>query len=183
MKIKLGDKEIKLVFLKKEHLDLLKAYKLELKDILSLPSFKEVSDEDCLEWLEYQRSMEKQYCGFCNTTYDNPSDNPNGPINRQGTVYKAKYQSVLNTNQKTKPGKFCSYYMFNGLLFIMHSDNTVMSDKFTISQGNLSLSIYRAILNTVGSFGFYHKEEKLLTQTVRERGYIDAGFVLSKVVA
>lgn len=183
MKIMLGEKAIKMVFLKPEHLDLVNSYKLQLVDLLSLPSVKAISDDDCLEWLKYQRGIENKYCGFKSTTYDASSVNTKGDFNRQGTVYKTKYDQVLNSDEKVKVGKRCYYHFFNNVLYILHSDNTVMSEMFTESAGNLPVSIYRALLTSVANFGFYYKEQKKLTDTVKKRGYIDAGFVLSKVVA
>lgn len=183
MNFKQGKNKLKIVFLRETDLRLLNSRGLELPDLLTLPQFDKIADEDCLDWLEYQRGMEKRYAGFSVTTYDQTSDNPNGNFNRQGPVYKAKYESSLNTDKKPKVGKFAYYYLFNNKLFILHSDNTVSNDKFVDIAGDLSLAMYRAVLGALGNYDFYGKEERHLSDTVKERGYIDAGFVLSKVLA
>lgn len=183
MKIKLGDKKIKVVFLREQDLDLLKSQRLQLIEILSLPAHEKISDDDCLSWLSYQRSMEKIYSGVKVTTYEPSSENLNGDINRKGKLYQIKYNDVLKDDTKVKFGKNIYFHSFNGVLYILNSSNTVDDPMFTYSSGDLSLAIYRAVLSTVGNFDFYHKESKELLNTVKQRGYVDAGFILSKVVA
>lgn len=183
MNFKQGTINLKTIFLRETDLDLLKSRNLEPSDLITLPMNKDVTDDDCLEWLEYQRGMENLYAGFKVTTYNQSSDNPNGDFNRKGAVYQAKYLKVLDSDRKPKVGKFAYYYVFNGTMYLIHSNNTVSNNAFIEIQGDLSLAMFRGYLGALGNHDFYQKEERKVSDTVQERGYIDAGFVLSKVVA
>lgn len=62
---------------------MLNSHKLGLSDLPYLPKFNDVADEDLLDWLAFQRAVEKQYCGFKTTTYDYASVITIGDINRK----------------------------------------------------------------------------------------------------
>ena len=68
-------------------------------------------------------------------------------------------------------------------MFILSSDNIVKNNLFTEVPGDLSTAFYRSLLNAVGSVEFYFRDSKDLFKTCEERGYVDSGFILSKVVA
>jgi hypothetical protein len=161
----------------------LNANKLRLVDLPYLPKFDNVVDSDCLDWLEYQRAVEKQYCGFKNTTYTPLGDIKNVEFNRTGTVYKTKYQDVLNSDKKVKTGKHFYFHTAGGQVFILNSNNIVKNALFTEVPGDLSTAVYRSLLNAVGSVEFYFRDSKDLFKTCEERGFVDPGFILSKVVA
>lgn len=180
MLFKSGDKELEVYFLQEHHFELLNSHKLELSQLPYLPKFADVTDEDVLDWLNFQRAVEKQYCGFKSTTYDYASDIKVGNINRQGVVYKAKYDEVLNGDSSIRLGRYFYYHMFNGKLFILNSNNTVNSQMFTSVQGDLASSLYQALLSAYSVFESYFRENKNLTKTVAQRKYIDLGFVILK---
>lgn len=183
MILRLGDSNVlDVLFLNEQHLHMLNSLNVELKDLQYLPKFDNVSDQDCLDWLAFQRAVEKQYCGFKTTTYDYASDITVGKINREGVVYKTKYDEVLNADPSVKLGPHYAYHIFNGKLLILNSNNTVNSKMFTTVQGNLASSLYQAILNSFGMFETYYRESKDLKEPVSQRKYIDLGFVLSKLV-
>ena len=183
MQVKLGLKETNVYFLREQDLDLLNANKLRLVDLPYLPKFDNVVDSDCLDWLEYQRAVEKQYCGFKSTTYTPLGDIKNAEFNRTGTVYKTKYQDVLNSDKKVKTGKHFYLHTAGGQVFILNSNNIVKNALFTEVPGDLSTAVYRSLLNAVGSVEFYFRDSKDLFKTCEERGFVDPGFILSKVVA
>jgi hypothetical protein len=183
MKFKQGQSETKIYFLRESDLGLLKSRGLELSDLPTLPRFDNVSDDDCLNWLEYQRGMEKLYSGFVSTTYDPSSGNIHGDFNRKSTLYKAKYEETLKSTKKPSIGKFAYSYHVNEHVFIIHSSNTLNNPTFAEIPGDLSLSVYRALLSILGGHAFYFKNCDNLLDSVKERGYINAGYVLSKVVA
>lgn len=185
MKLKFGDNnEVKIVFLREQDLTLLKMLNLSLSDLPRLPSFKEVSDEDCLSWLSFQRAMEKKYAGFKTTTYTDEGDIKNQGILRDSSLFKAKYEEALKADDKPKVGNYLYGTHFNGMMFILiSSKNTVESTKFRFIPGNLPSAVYRCALDTVSSFGFYFKSQSKLIKFPEERDFITPGFVLSKVVA
>lgn len=180
---KQGDKVLEVFFLQEHHLELLNSHKLELMQLPYLPKFNAVADEDLLDWISFQRAVEKQYCGFKSTTYDYSSDITIGDVNRTGVVYKAKYDEVLNVDRSVNLGSHFYYHIFNGKLFILNSNNTVNSHMFKSVQGDLASSLYQALLLTFSVFELYFRENKNLKETVGQRKYIDLGFVLSKVVS
>ncbi|AEV89560.1 hypothetical protein OBP_123 [Pseudomonas phage OBP] len=182
MILRLGENVVDVLFLNEQHLHMLNSLNIELKDLPYLPKFNEVSDQDCLDWLGFQRAVEKQYCGFKTTTYDYASDITVGKINREGVVYKTKYDEVLNADRSVNLGSHFAYHLFNGKLFILSSSNTVNSKMFTTVQGNLASSLYQALLNSFSTFETYGRESKNLKESVSQRKYIDLGFVLSKLV-
>ena len=182
MIFKFGDKEVKVVFLREQHLDLLNSYNIDLSQLPYLPRCNEVTDEDCLDWLKFQRAVEKQYCGFKSTTYDYSGDIKIGNINREGAIYKAKYNEVLNGDPSVILGDYFYFHEFNGKLFILNSNNTVNSSLFKSVQGNLASSLYQSLLSAFSMFELYFRENTTLKETVTERKHIDLGFVLSKVM-
>ncbi|EBY9764011.1 hypothetical protein D5W64_12935 [Salmonella enterica subsp. enterica serovar Saintpaul] len=183
MIFKLGNTDLEVYFLQEHHFALLNSLGLELSQLPLLPSFSKVSDDDCLEWLRFQRAVEKQFCGFKSTTYDTGSDITIGNINRDGVVYKTKYDEVLNADVGINLGSLFYYHIFNGKLFILNSNNTVNSDWFTSVQGNLASSLYQALLSSFSVFELYFRPAKDLKEPVAQRKYIDLGYLLSKVIA
>lgn len=183
MIIKLNREELKVLFLREQDLDLLKSLRVQLIELETLPSIQKVSSDDCLDWLEYQRSVEQQYSGFKVTTYEPSSENVKGNYNRTGSLYLTKYNAVLNSDVKRTIGKRHYTYSVNGVLFVLSTDNTVNDNMFTESYGELPDAIYRATLLKASNFSFYHGDNGNLLNTVKQRGYVDAGFILSKVVA
>jgi hypothetical protein len=182
MKYKSGNVEVDVYFLQEHHLNLLESCKLDIQQLPYLPMFKDVADEDLLDWLSFQRAVEKQYCGFKSTTYDFSNDITVGNINREGVVYKAKYDEVLNGDRSVILGSNYYYYFFNGCLYILNSSNTVNTNTFKNVQGDLASSLYQALLSTFSTFETYFRECEKLTKTVSERKSINLGFVLSKVL-
>lgn len=178
---KYGDKEIEICFLQEHHLNLLESHKLGLQQLRYLPKFPEISDEDVLDWLSYQRAVEKQYCGFKTTTYDFSNVITVGDINREGVVYKTKYDEVLNGERSVNLHPNFYYCLYNGCLYILNTINIVNSPTFTNVQGDLASSLYQALLSSYSSFELYFRENKNLEKTVAERKSIDLGFVLSKL--
>lgn len=184
MKLKFGENEVKIVFLREQDLTLLKMSKLRPSDLPRLPTFKEVSDEDCLSWLVFQRAMEKKYAGFRTTTYADKGDIKNQDILRGSSLFKAKYDEALKSDEVPKVGNYLYGTQFNGMMFILFSNkNTVDSAEFRFLPGNLASAVYRCALDTVSSFGFYFKGQAQLIKHPEERDFITPGFVLSKVVA
>ncbi|QGH71959.1 hypothetical protein N1M2_96 [Klebsiella phage N1M2] len=183
MIFKSGQSDIEVYFLQEHHLELLNSLGLELSQLPLLPKFPEVSDEDCLEWLKFQRGVEKQLCGFKSTTYDYASDITIGDINRKGVVYKTKYDEVINSDSRINLGHQFYYHIFNGKLFILNSNNTVNSNWFTNVQGNLASSLYQALLSSFSIFELYFRPTKDLKETVSQRNYIDLGYLISKVIS
>lgn len=182
MIFKFGDKEIEIYFLQVHHLDLLKSYNIDLSQLPYLPRCKEVTDQDCLDWLGYQRTMEKQYCGFKSTTYDYAGNIKIGDINRDGVLYRTKYDEVLNGDYSVKIGSNFYFHEFNGKLFILNSNNTVNDTLFKPVQGNLASSLYQSLLSAFSMFELYFRENTTLKETVAERKHIDLGFVISKAL-
>lgn len=182
MKLRLGEKEIKVYFLNERHLDLLNSKKLTVDDLPFLPKFKEVTDEDCLDWISFQRGVEKQYCGFKSTTYTPDGDITIAPFNRDGVVYKAKYDEVLNGDAGIKLGRYFYFHSFNGKMFILNSNNTVKNAFFNSLPSNLPGAVYQALLSSFSMFETYFRENSNLKDTVSQRKYIDTGYVISKVV-
>lgn len=182
MIFKFGDKEIEIYFLQKTHLDLLNSYNIDLSQLPYLPRCKEVTDEDCLDWLSFQRAVEKQYCGFKSTTYDYTGNIKLGNINREGVLYKAKYEEVLNADRSVNLGPNFYFHEFNGKLFILSSNNTVNDTLFKSVQGNLASSLYQSLLSAFSMFELYFRENTTLKETVAERKHIDLGFVISKAL-
>lgn len=184
MLIKFGDTEQQIVFLREQDLKLLKMFNLQLTDLPTLPAIREVSDEDCLSWLEFQRAVEKQQFGFKLTTYTQAGNIKNLYGERvSAPLFKAKYEKVLESDQKVKIGNHLYGYNLNGMIFILIADNTVENYPFCYMSGNFGAAVMRACLDTVGSFGFYRKYEKQLAKSSKQRGYITAGTLLSKVLA
>lgn len=182
MILKLGDKQIEVFFLNETHLNLLNSHQLELSQLPYLPKFEGIADQDCLDWLAFQRGVEKQYCGFKTTTYDYASDITVGKINREGVVYKTKYDEVLNSDRSVNLGPHLAYHIFNGRMFIISSTNPVNNATFKLAQGNLASSLYQAILTSFNMFETYYRESTDLKETVSQRKFIDIGFVLSKLI-
>lgn len=180
MLYKSGDKNLEVYFLQEHHLELLNSHKLELSQLPYLTKFPDIADEDVLDWLKYQRAVEKQYCGFKATTYDYVSDITIGDINRKGVVYKTKYDEVLNGDSSIRLGSLFYYHIFNGKLFILNSNNTVNNSMFTNVQGDLASSLYQALLSAYNVFESYFRDNKELTKTVAQRKFIDLGFVIQK---
>lgn len=183
MIFKYGDKEIEVYYLLEYHFDLLNSVGLELSQLPLLPKFQEVTDNDCLDWLGFQRAVEKQLCGFKSTTYDYTGIITIGDINRKGVVYKTKYDEVLNADRSVKLGHNFYYHMFNGKLFILNSNNTVNNNMFKNVQGNLASSLYQALLSSFSVFELYFKDNKNLKETVGQRKYIDLGYLISKSIS
>lgn len=179
---KYGDKQIEIFFLQEHHLDMLNSHKLGLSDLPYLPKFNDIADEDLLDWLAFQRAVEKQYCGFKTTTYDYASVITIGDINRKGVVYKAKYDEVLNSDASVNLGSRYYQAFINGKLFILISNNTVDSPLFKSVQGDLASSLYQTLLSAFSVFELYFRENKNLKETVAQRNAIDLGFVLSKAM-
>lgn len=179
---KYGDKQIEIFFLQEHHLALLNSHKLGLTNLPYLPKYEKIADEDLLDWLSFQRAVEKQYCGFKTTTYDYASDITVGNINRDGVVYKAKYDEVLNGDASVNLGSCFAYAFIQGKLYILNSNNTVSSSMFTSVQGDLASSLYKSLLLAFSVFELYFRENKKLTETVAQRKCIDLGFVLSKTM-
>lgn len=182
MKLMLGERKIKVWFLNEIHFDLLKSNKLELSELPYLPKFKEVTDEDCLDWIKFQRAVEKQYCGFKSATYTPDGDITIANFNREGVVYKTKYDEVINADASVKLGQHFYFHELNGNLYILNSNNTVKNPLFNSLPGNLAGAVYQAVLSSFGMFDTYHRESKNLKDTVSQRNYIDVGYVISKVV-
>jgi hypothetical protein len=180
MLFKSGDKNLEVYFLQEHHFQLLNSHKLELSQLPYLPQFPSIADEDVLDWLKYQRAVEKQYCGFKSTTYDYASVITIGDINRKGVVYKAKYDEVLNADSSIQLGQNFYFHFFNGKLFILNSNNTVNNPMFTRVQGDLASSLYQALLSAYNVFESYFRDNKELTKTVAQRKFIDLGFVIQK---
>jgi len=180
MLFKSGDKGVKVFFLQEHHLNLLNSHKLELAQLPYLPKFSEIADEDLLDWLGFQRAVEKQYCGFKSTTYDYGADSLVGDVNRKGVVYKAKYDTLLDSDRSIRLGQHFYYHVINGTLFILNSNNTVNNSMFTNVQGDLASSLYQSLLSAYNVFESYFRENKELTKTVAQRKYIDLGFVIQK---
>lgn len=183
MIFKYGKHEVEVYYLLPRHFDLLNSVGLELSQLPYLPQFKEVTDSDCLDWLAFQRSVEKQLCGFKSTTYEFPGNITIGDINRKGVVYKTKYDEVLNADSSVKLGQQFYFHMFNGKLFILNSDNTVNSNTFKNVQGNLASSLYQALLTSLNIFELYFNSNVELTEPVGQRKYIDLGYLISKSIS
>lgn len=183
MIFKYGERELEVYWLQEHHFELLNSVGLELSQLPLLPAFSKVADTDCLEWLAFQRGVEKQLCGFKSTTYDYTSDITIGDINRKGLVYKTKYDEVLNADPGIKLGSLWYYHIFNGKLFILNSNNIVNSSWFKNVQGNLASSLYQSLLSNFSTFELYFRENKDLKKTVSQRKYIDIGFVISKALS
>ncbi|QDH47153.1 hypothetical protein PQC07_gp174 [Aeromonas phage D3] len=184
MIIKLGDSEQKIVFLREQDLKLLKMFNLQPTDLPTLPAIREVSDEDCLSWLEFQRAAEKTLFGFSSTTYTNAGNIKNLMGERTNSaLFKAKMDKVLEaTPGKVKYNHLYGYNL-NGMMFVLLTSNTVESTWFRELPGSLANAVMRVCLDTVGSFGFYFKSERNLSQTTEQKGYVTAGTILSKVLA
>lgn len=184
MIIKFGDTEQEVVFLREQDLRLLKMFNLQLTDLTTLPAIREVSDEDCLSWLEFQRAVEKQFAGFKSTTYTQAGEIKNLYGERvSAPLFKAKYDEVLKSDKTVKITNHLYGYDFNGKVFILIADNTVENKLFRPMPGNLATAVMRVCLDTVSTFGFYFKYEKQLSKSSEQRGYITAGTLLSKVLA
>lgn len=179
---KMGDKELEIYFLKEHHLEMLNSHRLTISQLPYLPKFNEIADEDVLDWLAFQRAVEKQYCGFKTTTYDFSKKITIGDINRKGVVYNAKYNEVLNSDSSVNLGQHFYYLTTDKALFILNSSNTVNSNMFKNVQGDLASSLYQALLSAFSVFELYFRENKNLQETVSQRKYIDLGFVISKVI-
>lgn len=185
MIFKLGDKEIEVLFLQQHHYDLLNFNGLDLSQLAVLPANKGVTDEDCLDWLSFQRAVEKQYCGFKSTVYTASSDklSVDNLKLRNGVVFKAKYDEVLNTDRSVNLGQHFYYHMFNGKLYILNTVNPVNINMFKSAQGNLASSLYSALLSEFSIFEFYFRTNNDLDKTVAERRYIDPGYVILKAMS
>lgn len=184
MIFKSGSKEINIYFLKEYHLDLLENHHIELSQLPYLPKIKNVSDEDCLDWLSFQRGVEYKYQKFSNTTYDDKSNILNKDINRTGVVYQTKYDNVINGTPSVKLENNFFYCYSNETLFILNSNNTVSSSLFTPVPGNLEFSIFQSLLSKLGYFELYSKENKnLIFKDAEEKDEINLGFVISKLIS
>ena len=95
-------------------------------------------------------------------------------------VLASKYDAVLNSDSSVKLGNVFYYHIFNGKLFLLISNNTVSSSMFTNVQGDLASSLYQALLSAFSIFELYFKTNKELKETVRQRKFIDLGFVISR---
>lgn len=183
MIFKSGIQDIEVYFLQEHHLALLNSLGLELSQLPYLPKFPEVSDEDCLDWIKFQRGVEKQLCDFKSTTYDFTSDITIGDINRKGVVYKTKYDEVINADSGINLGHLFYYHIFNGKLFILNTSNTVNNNWFKNVQGNLASSLYQALLYSFSVFELYFRPAKDLKETVKERNCIDLGYLIAKSIS
>lgn len=183
MIFKVGDKEIEVLFLQQHHYDLLNFNGLDLSQLAVLPSCKGVTDDDCLDWLSFQRAVEKQYCGFKSTVYDASGKLSVDNLKLRGVVYKAKYDEVIDTDRSVNLGQHFSYHMFNGKLYILNTVNPVNINMFKSVQGNLASSLYGALLSELSIFQFYFRTNNDLSKTVAERKYVDPGFVILKAMS
>lgn len=183
MIFKLGDKEVEVFFLTQKHFDLLKFHGLELSALPTLPACKDVTDEDSLEWLRYQRGMEKQLCGFSTTTYTGAGALSIDNLKLRGIVFTTKYQELLNLDSSLNLSGKNYFHCFNGKLFILSSNNTVSDLFFKYASGNIYNALYKALLLSYGYFEIYHRDYKDLDKSVSERKFIDTGFLLKKILS
>lgn len=184
MLIKFGDNEQKIVFLREQDLKLLKMFNLQVTDLPTLPAIREVSDEDCLSWLEFQRAVEKQFFGFKSTTYTNEGNIKNLMVERvSATLFKNRLEQVLESDKQVRITNHLYGYNLNGMMFVLIANNSVEDRLFRFVSGNLGSAVMKVCLDTVGSFGIYHKFEKFLKSSDEQRGYITTGTILSKVLA
>lgn len=182
MIFKRGDKEIEVLFLQQRHYDLLKSNNLDLSSLMSLPSVKGVADEDCLDWLKFQRAVENQYCGFSSTVYGGRGKLSVDYLNMKGVVFQANYGTVINSTEQVTLQPCFAYYFFNDKLYVLNTANPVNDNMFNALQGNLASSLYKALVSTYSLFEFYFRNNKELNKTVKERGYVDPGFVIAKAI-
>lgn len=174
--------DVKIIFLNERHLDILKSHHIPLAELEYLPKFDKVSDEDCLNWLAFQRAVEYQYCGKSITSYEDSGNYKMVGVNRTTSLYKAKYDELLKDTPKVKLGNYFSYYLTGNAIYILNSDNSVLQDKFIRLEGTLPAVIYQVLLKVKSYFRLFFKENKETIKTPFDRTAIDLSFVIHKAL-
>lgn len=152
-------KSLNVFFVKEHHLAMLKSYNIPLSDLPYL-LFYPVSKEDLLDWISYQRSVEKKYFGKTFTTYNTTGELKFQPadIRHDMSILSNELETAYRENKYYDEPQFSSYRSTDGTIVILSKDNAMVENGFTMAERSPVAAVYQAVLNTLGYHGTYFKE-------------------------
>lgn len=152
-------KSLNIFFLKEEHLALLRAKGIPFSDLRNLLYYN-VSREDLLNWISFQRSMEMKLFGRKITRYTESGDlkfadrKPSHDMTLLTPLLEQVYQEVKYYDDNA----FSSYSEYDGTIVVLLKNDTVLERGFKAGQGSILKTIYHAVLITLGYHQTYFRE-------------------------
>lgn len=153
------NKSLNVFFIKEHHLEMLKAKKIPLSNLLYLP-FYSLSKEDILEWISYQRWMENKYFGKAYTTYTLSSELKNLPAPiHDFDILSVELDRIYRDNTKSYgEGDFSSYHFQDEAITIMSRNDSMIIPGFKMTERNPVAALYQAVVDILGYQKVYFRE-------------------------
>lgn len=169
-------KSLNVFFLKEHHFQMLKSKKIPLSHLPYL-LFHNLSKEDVLDWIKYQRSIEKKYFNRTFTTYNKTGDLKylDKDIKFDLELLEPELEEVYNDNKYYDELPNTTYCCENDTIIILSRETGLIEPNFKYVNGNPITAIYEAVLNTIGYHDTYFKEP------VRDK--LENGVELSEIIA
>lgn len=153
-------KSLNVFFLQEHHLAMLKSYKIPFSDLPYL-LFYPVPKEDILDWIKYQRSVERKYFNRAITTYNTAGDFKfqSSDIRHDLALLSPELEAIYKDNNKYYDElQFSSYHSEDGTIVILSRNNGMVENGFTMTERNPIAALYQAVLNTLGYHETYFRE-------------------------
>lgn len=160
MKIHIDKQTTKNVFfLRSSDLEMLKSKNIPIKDLANLLYYN-ISREDLLSWISYQRAMELKLFGRKITRYNlTPplrfgDQKPKHDMEVINKLLSDVYEEVKYYEDSRFYSSKCGY----DTIAILGRNDTLLESGFKVGQASLIKTIYRAALTEVGYYKFYFNE-------------------------
>lgn len=152
------DKTYNVYFLLEHHVDLLRSKGIRFADIENLLFYPDVSEEDALDLISFQRSVEK----FCfpdesYTTYSITGDIRHTKLSHDKDVITQKLKNLYNENKSYELNSFNGWFFDNDTFVILLSDKPINKSGFQPGLKKPVKTLYHALLTTLGYQALYHR--------------------------
>ena len=118
-----------------------------------------ISEQDVLDWIEYQRGMEEKLFGTKFTTYRVTGDIKHTDLMFDMELLNPKLKSIYDSSYKIENLSEYTYRHLNDTIIILNNDNIVCNDQFTETFTCPYNALYTSILKTLGYHNTYFREQ------------------------
>lgn len=152
-------KSLNVFFLKEHHLALLKRLRIPLSHLPHL-LFYPVHKDDALDWISHQRAVELTLFKRKFTTYDITGNHKFLPSDMKVDLelFLPELEKVYNENKYYDELQFSSYRVGDDTIVILNRGNGMVEPGFTMTEKSQLVTLYQAVLNTLGYHGTYFRE-------------------------
>lgn len=174
-----SEKPIQVFFITEPHLKMLKAYAIPFSDLPTLLYYN-LSHDDLLSWITWQRAVESKLFFRAMTTYHtSPTDKPSDPAEGRETnvdldavfqsqlenCYQQPRQAMVQyyeqvTNRLSTEGQSpCYAFHIDGetITLLVTSQHDNLPDGFYPAGSHPARALYAALLYKLGHYGLYFK--------------------------